>query len=353
MEIATSAAATVVILGLGALTQLLDARIPLWTVLATAALLSGAVVALLRRRGRAGRRFFLVMPAFQQKDWFAKLLQDLLQVLERSGYDLVVKLPIRDFDAHSMVEVMRTLQRTRREYAGGFVIAAHPSRIEADIRAFCSKMDVPIAFLDVPPFPEGSEYPPSSTFLGYSAREIGYRAAECVAAQCKATRKRNPRILVIASQSQSDRQSAFMKRVKELLPGAHLDLTVDGDFSRSRAREAWLKYSVDATGAAKNVDVVFCTNDEMALGVVDALEESGRPPGTLPWLIGVDGTEEARAVIDRGGPMKASITQDSAQLASEALSHLNRLLDGERAGPRLMTPTVYERFQRRAPRSAH
>jgi ribose transport system substrate-binding protein len=347
VETVASVIAALLLVGLGAVTNVLDAKVPVWLLLVACAVLLGTLIMLSSRRGRARRRLFLIMPAFRQKDWFAKLLEDLLQVLERSDYDLVVKLPIRDFDAHSMTELMRDLERHRHEYSGGFVIAARPWQIENDLRAFCRKIDVPVVFLDVPPFPSGGTHPPNSSFVGYSATQIGVVAAEYVAKQFKILRKRSPKILVIASQSQSERQASFTTRINEMLPGAQVEVTTDGDFSRDSARRAWLRHSVDDNGRLKNHDAIFCTNDEMALGVVDALEESGaNNSATGPWVIGVDGTEEARAVIDRGGLLKASVVQESAQVAGEALSYLNRMFDGDPVEERQFSPRLYERSQR-------
>ena len=62
-------------------------------------------------------------------------------------------------------------------------------------------------------------------------------------------------------------------------------------FSRERARQAMaalLEQGVD-------FDCVICDNDEMALGVIEALEAAGRDPGAAP-IVSVDHTAEAAAL---------------------------------------------------------
>lgn len=54
-------------------------------------------------------------------------------------------------------------------------------------------------------------------------------------------------------------------------------------------------------------DCVICDNDEMALGVIEALEAAGRDPGAAP-IVSVDHTAEGAAALEErqalydGGP---------------------------------------------------
>ena len=65
-------------------------------------------------------------------------------------------------------------------------------------------------------------------------------------------------------------------------------------FSRERARQAMaalLEQGVD-------FDCVICDNDEMALGVIEALEAAGWDPGAAP-IVSVDHTAEGRRPGER------------------------------------------------------
>ena len=77
-------------------------------------------------------------------------------------------------------------------------------------------------------------------------------------------------------------------------PIAAADYQVCG-FSRERARQAMaalLEQGVD-------FDCVICDNDEMALGVIEALEAAGWDPGAAP-IVSVDHTAEGAAALESG-----------------------------------------------------
>lgn len=92
-------------------------------------------------------------------------------------------------------------------------------------------------------------------------------------------------------------------------------------FSRERARyamEALLARDVD-------FDCVICDNDEMALGVIEALEATGRDPGAVP-IVSVDDTAAGAAALEAG---KLYMTVDQnvetqAKVAVAAAINLNQ-----------------------------
>ena len=93
-------------------------------------------------------------------------------------------------------------------------------------------------------------------------------------------------------------------------------------------------------------DAVFCTNDEMALGAVDALRATDSP-GTV--VIGVDGIAEARTLIDSGtSPLRATVVQDCDRLAESAVNALERMHHRRGTPARdILTAEVYQAGDRR------
>ncbi len=69
-----------------------------------------------------------------------------------------------------------------------------------------------------------------------------------------------------------------------------------------------------------HIDVIFCTNDEMALGAADALLFGDTAtPETI--IVGVDGTPQARALIGPGiEPLRATVVQNAYKVAETALT---------------------------------
>ena len=99
----------------------------------------------------------------------------------------------------------------------------------------------------------------------------------------------------------------------------------------------------EASRKGSSVHVVFCTNDEMALGAVDAVQKlsaAGEDPGELV-IVGVDGTREAIATIDSGGTrFRSTIVQDSRRVAETAIGALFKLQAHEPVDIETLIPTT-------------
>ena len=100
--------------------------------------------------------------------------------------------------------------------------------------------------------------------------------------------------------------------------------TQTGEWSRSTAQEV-MENIIQSTGGDFNV--VYCHNDEMALGAVLALKAAGMNPGTDVKVIAIDGQAEAvEAII--AGEMNA-IATCSPRFGKAAFDALEKYLAGE------------------------
>ncbi len=73
--------------------------------------------------------------------------------------------------------------------------------------------------------------------------------------------------------------------------------SLNGDFS---AEKGYLKMKEYLTSHGKDFDVLFCHNDEMMIGAVKAIKETGIIPGEDIKIISVDGTSEALQMLQNG-----------------------------------------------------
>ncbi len=73
--------------------------------------------------------------------------------------------------------------------------------------------------------------------------------------------------------------------------------TINGNFSREEGYEVMSLYLAE-NGA--DFDVLFCHNDDMMLGAVEALKEQGYAPGENIKILSIDGTKEALNGIKDG-----------------------------------------------------
>ena len=88
--------------------------------------------------------------------------------------------------------------------------------------------------------------------------------------------------------------------------------------------------------AHPNVKAIFAENDEMALGAIEAL---GDKAGKDVIMVGFDGVEDALKAI-KEGTMYASIAQQPADMAAQAVVEASKLLKGEAATKEMQVDVV-------------
>ena len=88
--------------------------------------------------------------------------------------------------------------------------------------------------------------------------------------------------------------------------------------------------------AHPNVKAIFAENDEMALGAIEAL---GDKAGKDVIVVGFDGVEDALEAI-KEGTMYASIAQQPADMAAQAVVEASKLLKGEAATKEMQVDVV-------------
>ena len=93
-----------------------------------------------------------------------------------------------------------------------------------------------------------------------------------------------------------DRKKGFEEAIAKF-PEMKIVKSQSGDFTRAKGKEvmeAFLK-----APDAKSITAVFAHNDDMALGAIQAMEESGAQPGKDITIVSIDGVKEAfQAIVD-------------------------------------------------------
>jgi len=107
----------------------------------------------------------------------------------------------------------------------------------------------------------------------------------------------------LGSSAMIDRQKGF-GQVVDSEPGMEIIASENGNFIRSEAQKAMEKIIQTKPG---QFDTIFVHNDDMAIGVLQALKSAGIMPGKDVMVIGIDGQKEAvQAIID--GEMACTVT---------------------------------------------
>ncbi len=308
-------------------------------VFGSVALLSWAIVHAIRRARRRSQRAFVIVSAFDQKYYVASFVRQLHNALDRVNIDLVLKVPDRDYDASAQSHHLARVLDRKHDYVGGVVFAGEMRQLRGDLAAFCRDSRLPVVFTDLEPFRE-SEYPHNSAFVGYDTGQLGEQAGRWLAKRLQGVRR--PRVLIIASREHSNRQQECARVLREEFKDPPITIIDSCDFSRLRAYDA-VRHHVDELDSRQSLHAIFCTNDEMALGAVDALSTpSSATKSTV--VIGIDCVPEAKALIDSGAsPLRASVVQNTHQLALSIVDQLVKIHRGRRpASRKILEPSVYE-----------
>ena len=116
---------------------------------------------------------------------------------------------------------------------------------------------------------------------------------------------------------------------------------VVGDWSARSGYEAGLEIA-----RREEVTAVFCANDQMALGLLRALHESGRSvPGDVS-VVGFDDIPEAAYLI----PPLTTVRQDFTAVGRRAIEILRAALSGSTGPARLISPELVVRASTAPPR---
>jgi ribose transport system substrate-binding protein len=198
--------------------------------------------------------------------------------------------------------------------------------------------------VDIDPFGAAEDYPANTAFVGYDPEVIGRCAADYVGEHARRSRISAPRVLVIGSSKlHLGRHEEFAKRLRLRLQDAEIIIDDGGDFDRTRARE--IVYNNLRSGQHAVPNYIFCINDEMALGAVDALGMMGLGSDGSVVVVGVDGIQEARALIDsQNTPLRATVVQDSCRMAEIATDLLDKAIRGQHIEKyNYLDPHIYSR----------
>ena len=98
-----------------------------------------------------------------------------------------------------------------------------------------------------------------------------------------------------------------------------------GDWEQSKGQE--LAASALAQFGAK-IDVIFCNNDGMAMGAIQAIEAAGRKVGSDIYLVGVDAIPEAIDAI-AAGQMTGTVLNDHIGQSHTAVDAAIKYLNGQ------------------------
>ena len=179
------------------------------------------------------------------------------------------------------------------------------------------------------------------TFLGSDFVEEGRRAAEAVAKLTGGKANIAELVGTVGSAPAIDRKKGF-EEVLTKYPDMKIIMSQSGDFTRAKGKEvmeAFLK-----APNAKDINVLFAHNDDMALGAIQAMEEAGIKPGQDIKIVSIDGVRGAFEAMKDG---KLNVTVECNPLLGPQLFDLiEKVANKEEIPKRVVSQEgVYEQSQ--------
>lgn len=166
-------------------------------------------------------------------------------------------------------------------------------------------------------------------FVGPKADQNGELAAEWIADKLGGKGKVAIVIGMPKAFAARQRTEGFEKWMSNNAPDIQIIAKQNADWDRNKARElagTWIKNNPD-------LNAIFCNNDGMALGVVEAVKSSGKDI----LIVGVDGIGEAYESIRNGG-LSATIDSFPRFKSQIALECIIRIMGGQEIPRVIWTP---------------
>ena len=178
------------------------------------------------------------------------------------------------------------------------------STAAATVIDLAAAADIPVVFINREPVAEDLAIWEKVCYVGADARQSGSFQGEIVlATESKGDLNGNGKVdyvMIMGDPENVDAQQRTEFSVKALTDaGMEVNKLFEqrGDWDQAKGQE------LAATALAQfgnEIDVIFCNNDAMALGAVQAIRDAGRVVGEDILLLGVDALPEAVELIEAG-----------------------------------------------------
>ncbi len=290
------------------------------------------------------RRVFIVSSALPQAPFFSELIRDLIYRLESARFTPDLKLPQKDFHLAEIDRYIDLVSANMEEYLGGIVIHSAPERNLEKYKSFALRFGRPLVFLDAQQHDEFASFSDNCSFIGYDNSVTGVLAARFSSDFLRRNGIEEPKVLVLASKLQSTRQTNYSDTLMSHFGNAEIVTNEHGNFERrSGYKIVYDDLTTRLINSNKIWDIIFCTNDEMAIGASNAIKDLSVDRLKRIVVIGVDGIEEAKSAIEGGNdPLINTVDQNPGRLSEVAVKNFSNLLAGlENNKVRYLEPKMY------------
>ena len=289
---------------------------------AGAALLA-ALVAAACNRGREEMTIALVTKAMDSEFWVSVADGAKAGAAERPGVKLTIVAPDREINVDQQVSILE--DQVRRGVKALVVSPAGSAQVMSALE-LASSRGIPVVLIDT-----DAPFAKKVSYIGTDNRRGGQLAAKCLVDRLAGKGEVALISGVPGNESQDARAQGFIDAVAQV-PGMKLVAQQPANSERSLG----LTVMENILTAHPDVKGVFATNDQMALGAMEALDARGLR-GKIA-IVGFDATKEAvQATVD--GKLAGSVAQNPRAMGQKGVEAALAALDGRPVDKRIDTGT--------------
>ena len=299
------------------------------------------------RTSKERKKVILITSARPSGYFFSSVVSSLAVRLDSHGYDLVLKVPKGDYIEGDQVTLFERFRNQRKTFEGLVLIPVPGDEMQDNVVAFRrADPKYPFVIFDVhfdqKPFDRyGVKHP--YTMMSQNEEGGQIAASEIVIPYLEKRNIKAPLVGIIPGNYESGRERAFTDVItgqyggKALIWGRKRDFDFKGGLEEAkRLLEERLDSNLDL------FDVLFCANDEMAIGARSAMvrlwrqvpELSKKDAITHVKIVGFDGIVEMKTFINDQEKCILGTVDVLIGKQIEALFHeFLRQLKGEVSGP--------------------
>ncbi len=291
--------------------------------MATAIAVAALLVAGCNRGGGDNKKTIALVPKAMDSEFWLSMREGAQKAIEgRDDVVLSVLAPDREINVDQQVSILEDqIQRGAR----ALVVAPAGSAQVMPVLQDAIGRGIPVVLVD-----SDAPLPGKSAYAGTDNRAGGTLAGRHVIEKV-VTGKIAIITGVPGNQSQDDRAAGFLETIATV-PGLQVVTRQPANSERSLG----LTVMENILTAHPDIKAVFATNDQMALGAVEAI--MARSPKAGIVVVGFDATAEAvQAIIE--GRMSASVAQRPFEMGRRSVAAALALIDGRTVEPRIDTGT--------------
>ncbi len=258
----------------------------------------------------------------REDEWLLRLKDECTGAASEYGYTLSVVSAEDDADKQ-----LQQIKKARTSGESAFLInLVDPSRADEVIEAAGNRK---VVFVNRMPEDE-SVLDSTHVYVGSEESEAGMLQGNVLAEYCQSEGMKTIHYLLLQGPSTLSSSQQRADAVLSAMEETGFDMKpvcdpISGEYDRTAAKQQVASLLSAGTIHVSDVDLVIATDDAMALGALEAMQETD--PEDLPIIIGVDGLDDALSAI-QDGTMMMTAYQDAERQAETAVCVANNLNHG-------------------------